>query len=261
MPGPRAGRPAPPAHRATLPLRSPPRLREGPQRASPPWSLPAPFSFAPDGRRGRRRPTVPSGAERRPRGCGPPVCEPLQNKHSLLVCSIFCFFSCENHSTAKASGDGVSLAPQASVGLRGGGELYELATSGAGGRPAPQGVGQAAGSGRLGGPGPAVSCSARPVPPASPVPLLWLWPCGTPRDRQRPVSRLAPGSTCLGQGERESPLLPSGRRPASPESGRTQVGGEAPVTQLGVGPRSSFPLSTPAPCSRLQGNREHNLLV
>lgn len=111
MPGPRAGRPAPPAHWATLPLRSPPRLREGPQRASPPWSVPAPFSFAPDGRRGRRRPTVPSGAERRPRGCGPPVCEPLQNKHSLLVCSIFCFFSCENHSTAKASGDGVSPAP------------------------------------------------------------------------------------------------------------------------------------------------------
>lgn len=54
---------------------------------------------------------MPSGAGRRPRGCGPPVCEPLQNKHSLLVCSIFCFFSCENHSTAKASGDGVSPAP------------------------------------------------------------------------------------------------------------------------------------------------------
>lgn len=35
----------------------------------------------------------------------PPVCRaPLQNKQSLLVCSIFCFFPRENHSTAEACG-------------------------------------------------------------------------------------------------------------------------------------------------------------
>lgn len=119
----------------------------------------------------------------------------------------------------------------------------------------------------------------------------WVGPAGRPRSRcfllgeasapslpSAPTLAVAlwdpegPAASCVTFGawihvsgtgrESERALLPSGRRPASPESGRTQVGGEAP--ELGVGreaPRSSFPLSTPAPCSRLQGNREHNLLV
>lgn len=267
MPGPRAGRPAPPAHWATLPLRSPPRLREGPQRASPPWSVPAPFSFAPDGRRGRRRPTVPSGAERRLRGCGPPVCEPLQNKHSLLVCSIFCFFSCENHSTAKASGDGVSPAPPR--------PLSACAVAGSSTSWRPQGQ---AGArlprvldrqlGRAGWAAQVPLFPARrgqcPQPPQ--CPYFGCGPVG-PRGTGSVlchVWRLDPRVWDRARERAHCFRLEGGlprRSPAEPRWGERRLSRSSQLRSGGRRPRSSFPLSTPAPCSRLQGNREHNLLV
>lgn len=106
-------------------------------------------------------------AERRPRRPRrlPPVCEPLQNKHSLLVCSIFCFFSCENHSTAKASGDGVSLVPPRPPSAQGKGDLQADDLRGKRAPGSPGGLDRQL-SGQLGDPGPAISCSVRPVPPA-----------------------------------------------------------------------------------------------